>query len=118
MGPLMSLNKPATGSTVSARWYLWDGGFLAIGKSEGVIPPHSHHAIQIVVAIEGEVAIKGAHGDWRAGRGVIVRHDVEHSLAGNGVAAAMLFVDPEAYEGGWLRTALADDITVIPDTRA
>ena len=114
----MSLNKPAIGSTLSARWYLWDGGFLAIGKSEGVIPPHSHHAIQIVLAIEGEVAIKGAGGDWRAGRGVIVRHDVEHSFDGRGVLAAMLFVDPEAYEGAWLQTALVDDITVVPGGRA
>jgi len=29
----------------------------------------------------------------------------------------MIFVDPEAYEGAWLQTALADDITVIPDAR-
>ena len=59
------------------------GGFLAIGKSNwGVIPPHSHHAIQIVVAIEGDMAIKGARGDWRSGRGIIVRQDVEHCVAG------------------------------------
>ena len=45
---------------VSARWYLWEGGFLAIGKSDGIIPPHSHHAVQIVIAINGEVAIKSA----------------------------------------------------------
>ena len=44
-----------------------------------MIPPHSHHAIQIVLAVDGEMAIKGSHGDWHTGRGVIVRHDVEHS---------------------------------------
>ena len=114
----MSLNKPATESSVSARWYLWDGGFLAIGKSNwGVIPPHSHHAIQIVVAIEGEMAIKGARGDWRSGRGVIVRHDVEHSYDGKGAMGAMIFVDPESFEGGWLQTALTEDITVVPEAR-
>src|SRR5688572_20288820 len=115
----MSLNKPATESSVSARWYLWDGGFLAIGKSDwGVIPPHSHHAIQIVLAIEGEMAIKGARGDWRSGGGVIVRHDVEHSYDGKGATGAMIFVDPEAYEGGWLQAALAEDVTVVPEARA
>jgi hypothetical protein len=31
---------------VSARWYLWDGGFLAVGKGDGIIPPHSHHAMR------------------------------------------------------------------------
>ena len=113
------MNKPATGSTVSARWYLWDGGFLAVGKSNwGVIPPHAHHAIQIVVAIEGDMAIKGASGDWRSGRGLIVRHDVEHSYDGKGALGAMIFVDPESNEGVWLQTALAEDITVVPEARS
>jgi AraC family transcriptional regulator len=112
------LNKPATQSSPSARWYLWDGGFLALGKSNwGVIPPHSHHAIQIVIGIDGDMAIKGARGDWRIGRGIIVRHDVEHSYDGKGALGAMIFVDPESYEGTWLQTALAEDITVMPEAR-
>jgi AraC family transcriptional regulator len=115
----MSLNKPATGPSASARWYLWDGGFLAVGKADwGVIPPHSHHAIQIVVAIDGEMALKGARGDWCAGRGIIVRPDVEHSYDGKGALGAMIFVDPESYEGAWMQTALAEDITVVPEARS
>jgi AraC-like DNA-binding protein len=111
------LNKPATGPS-SARWYLWDGGFLAVGKSDwGVIPPHSHHAIQIVLAIDGTMAIKDARGDWRTGRGIIVRHDVEHSYDGKGALGAMIFVDPESYEGVWLQTALTEDVTVVPEAR-
>lgn len=35
------------------RWYLWDGGFLALGRSEGVFRPDAHHAIQIVIAMRG-----------------------------------------------------------------
>jgi AraC family transcriptional regulator len=104
-------------SAVSARWYLWDGGFLALGKSEGLIPPHSHHAIQIVVAIDGTVAVKGSQGEWRNGRGVIVRQDVEHSYEGKGSTGAMIFVDPESHEGVWLQTALAEDVTVVPEAR-
>lgn len=111
------MNKPATAS-VSARWYLWDGGFLAIGKAAwGVIPPHSHHAIQIVVGIDGDMALRGAAGDWRTGRGIIVRHDVEHSYDGKGTMGAMIFVDPESSEGAWLQTTLTEDITVVPETR-
>jgi AraC-like DNA-binding protein len=114
----MSLNKPAAASA-PPRWYLWDGGFLAIGKSDwGVIPPHSHHAIQIVIGIDQDMAIKGAGGHWRPGRGIIVRHDVEHSYDGKGALGAMIFVDPESYEGAWLQTALTEDITVVPDTRS
>jgi hypothetical protein len=41
------------------RWYLWEGGFLLIARAEGVVPAHAHHAIQIVVALDGMVAISG-----------------------------------------------------------
>lgn len=102
---------------VAARWYLWDGGFLAVGKSEGVVPAHAHHAIQVVIAIEGVLGIKGTRGDWREARGAIIRHDAEHSYDGKGASAAMLFVDPESSEGVWLRTALAEEITIVPDKR-
>src|SRR5688500_6802314 len=114
----MLLNKPATDSSVSARWYLWDGGFLAVGRSNwGIIPPHAHHAIQIVVAIDGEMAIKGTPDEWRMGRGIVVRHDVEHSYDGKGAMGAMIFVDPESSEGVWLQTALNEDVTVVPEAR-
>jgi AraC-like DNA-binding protein len=116
----MSLNKPATASPAPVRWYLWDGGFLAIGKADwGVIPPHAHHAIQVVIGIDADMAIKGPGADnWHAGRGIIVRHDVEHSYDGRGAWGAMLFVDPESHEGVWLQTALTDDVTVVPGARS
>ena len=99
------------------HWYLWDGGFLLVGRADVVVPPHAHHAIQIVFAIEGEVGIRGESGDWRMCRGAIVRPDVVHSFNANNALEAMLFVDPESAEGVWLQTALRDDITVVPDAR-
>lgn len=99
------------------RWYLWDGGFFALGKSQGVVPLHQHHAIQIVIGVEGEIAIKGKQGEWRSSRGVIVRPDVEHSFDGLGSLGAMVFVDPESVEGLWLRSSLGGDITVVPEAR-
>ena len=120
----MSLDEPsadpaATPSrwTGTPNWYLWDGGFAALGRSEGVVPPHDHHAIQIVVAIEGRIGIQGERGDWRMAPGIIVQPDVVHSYNGNGAVGAMIFVDPESAEGGWLKTSLRDDITVVPEAR-
>jgi AraC family transcriptional regulator len=98
-------------------WYLWDGGFVAIGRSEGLIPPHAHHAIQIVITVEGTVGIRGKRGDWRMGSGVAVRPDVVHSYNGNGAVGGMLFVDPESLEGAWLRSSLRDEITLVPSSR-
>ena len=99
------------------HWYLWEGGFLLIGRGQGIVPPHAHHAIQIVMAWEGRVAIRGQDDDWRQGPGVVVRPDAVHSFDAQGASAAMLFVDPESTEGTWLRTSLAHDITIVPEVR-
>jgi AraC-like DNA-binding protein len=120
----MFLNKPAAVAeggesrwSGTPSWYLWDGGFFAIGRGEGVVPPHAHHAIQIVIAVEGTVGIRGRRGDWRMGNGVAVRPDVVHSYNGNGAVGAMLFVDPESLEGVWLRSSLREEITLLPSSR-
>jgi AraC-like DNA-binding protein len=120
----MSLNKPAAAGDVAESrwsgapsWYLWDGGFFAIGRSQGVVPPHSHHAIQIVITTEGTVGIRGQRGDWRMGSGVAVGPDVVHSYNANGAVGAMLFVDPESLDGAWLRSSLRDEITLVPAPR-
>jgi AraC-like DNA-binding protein len=101
----------------SPRWYLWEGGFLLLAAAEGVVPPHAHHAIQIVIAADGEIAAKEDGGDWRAGRGVIVRQDTRHAFDGKGATGAMLFVDPESSEGTWLGTGLRENVTVISEAR-
>lgn len=99
------------------RWYLWDGGFLAMGCSEGVVPPHAHHAFQLVIAIDGKVGVKGARGEWRSGRGLVVPPDIEHSYDGLGAVGAMLFVDPESREGVWLRSTFKREIAFVPEER-
>ena len=99
------------------RWYLWEGGFLLIARAEGVVPAHAHHAIQIVVALDGLVAICGEDKRWRRGSGIIVQPDVVHSFDCSGAMGAMLFVDPESSEGMWLHRALEQEIAVVPDPR-
>ena len=121
----MSLNKPAaSGESDAARWsgapswYLWDGGFFVIGRSDGVVPPHAHHAIQIVIAFDGTVGIRSTHdADWRMASGIVVQPDVEHTYNANGAAGAMLFVDPESLEGAWIRSSLRGDVTLVPSSR-
>ena len=81
------------------------------------MPPHEHHAIQIVIAVDGTVGITGKKDNWRMAPGLIIRPDVVHSYNGNGAVGAMLFVDPESTEGVWLKTSLRDDITIVPATR-
>ena len=100
------------------HWYLWEGGFLLIGRGQGVVPPHMHHAIQIVVALEGVIAIRGAHDPWHQSRGIVVQQNVEHSFDALGSLGAMLFVDPESTEGRWLSSTLDAEITLVSEARA
>lgn len=111
--------KTGSGVQVSETviWYIWDSGFLAMGRARGVVPPHEHHGIQIVLAMEGEIAICGKDERWRTGRGLVIGSDVEHSFDACGALSAMLFVDPESTEGVWLRSSLRDDITLVSDQR-
>src|SRR5262249_20820222 len=99
------------------RWYLWEGGFLLIGRAQGVVPPHAHHAIQIVIALDGALAICGEDEEWRHGPGIIVGADTVHSFDAQGSLGAMLFVDPESSEGVWLNVSFAQKIAIVPTER-
>jgi len=99
------------------RWYLWEGGFLLTARAQGVVPAHAHHAIQIVIAFDGCLAIRGTDVDWREAGGIVVRPDAEHSFDCNGAFGTMIFVDPESTEGAWLSASLRDAITIVPRAR-
>ncbi len=99
------------------HWYLWEGGFLLIASADGVVQSHAHHAIQIVIALDGSIGICGQDEEWREGKGIIVQPDIVHSFNCKGALGAMIFVDPESGEGRWLQTALTQKITIVPDAR-
>ena len=99
------------------RWYLWEGGFLLTARAQGVVPSHAHHAIQIVLALDGRVAIYSKDDGWREGRRFVVRADAEHAFDCNGALGVMVFVDPESREGAWLSASLCQDLTTVPDAR-
>lgn len=116
----MEWQRPDSARTPAAwvpRWYLWDGGFLVLGTSGGEVPPHEHHAIQVTLALDRDVAIRDATGPWREGRGVIVQPDVVHGFDGRGATGAMVFVEPESFEGQWLRASLTEPISLVPEAR-
>ena len=111
-----------TGMPVS-RWYFWDGGFLAVGYSTGVVPPHSHHAIQMCVGIEGPVKLRAGDGAWHEYDAAAVQPDVEHSFESLGTLGCMVLIDPESLEGRWLQSSLKQPITPmlparLPEARA
>jgi AraC-like DNA-binding protein len=116
-----TIERPTAGDkpqwSGAPRWYLWDGGFFAVGKSEGVVPAHTHHAIQIVISLDLPVGIAGEGEEWRYGRGIVVPPDVTHRYDANGSTGAMMFVDPESLEGVWLQATIGERIAIVPEAR-
>ncbi len=95
------------------RAYLWEGGWIAISKASTVFPPHSHHAVQIILSLNVPVLIHAGDGEWRSVRGAIVRADAPHSLDPCGAVVVFLYVDPESREGRWLSRSLQGPITTV-----
>jgi AraC-like DNA-binding protein len=98
-----------------ARWYLWDGGFLTMGRGgpAGLVPPHVHHAIQITLGLDAPIGHREPGAEWGVYGGAIVAPDVEHEFDPRGSLLAIVFVDPESHEGRWLRRSLRAPITEI-----
>jgi AraC family transcriptional regulator len=97
------------------RAYIWDGGWIGIGRSSGgtIVPPHAHHAIQITISLDEPIRFRAGEGDWLTCRGAVVLPDEVHSFDPAGAVAAMLFVDPESREGRWLRRSYGEPINEI-----
>ena len=116
-----SLSSAAPTLPWEARWFLWDGGFLAVGVSTGTVPPHAHHAIQIAFGLDRDVALRVCEGgewsEWLVARAILVRPDGEHSFDGLGALTAMLFLDPETIEGRWLLAGNAEPMQPVAPAR-
>lgn len=97
----------------SALVYFWDGGWLGIGRGRGVVPPHSHHAVQISVGLDGPLRVRDGDEAWRECRAAAVLPDAEHSFDPCARQVAMLFVEPESREGRWLRDSLRAPVTDV-----
>jgi len=108
------LNKPAALTGWRALVYFWDGGWLGVGwGGSGTVPPHSHHAAQISIGLDGPIAMRPGDGEWQELRAGAVQPDAEHAFDPRGRKVAMLFVDPESHEGRWLSRSLKHVITEL-----
>ena len=98
------------------RVMLWNGGSLWIGREGGVARPHAHHAIQVTLALSGQVLLSAADdGAWREYAGAIVMPDRPHRFDGQGCDVAMIFVEPETAHGQALKARYAaHDISALP----
>jgi len=89
---------PVTGA--GARVCVWEGGSVWIGRSAEPDKPHGHQAIQVTIALTGQVRVRGRTAEWSTERAVIVPRNVKHAFdrTASGLVAT-IFVDPESPEG-------------------
>lgn len=92
------------------RVLIWNGGSLWIGRDAGFSDTHAHHAIQISLALTGEVRFKSAaRGQWRSYGAALIPPHHPHLFDGGGESVAQLFVEPETAQGHALLAGRAAD---------
>jgi AraC-like DNA-binding protein len=107
------------------RMVFWEGACLwVLGKRPGDPPypktsPHSHHAVQVTLALEGSFTLEGRDNQAAGVVAAAVAPDVEHTFEAHGDAVAHLFVDPDGHAGRELHRALfsTGDVVAITSSR-
>lgn len=96
--------------------YLWQGGSLWIGRSNGTTDTHVHHAIQISLALEGSFRLKTpADPDWRSFTAAVIPCHQPHVFSTTEAIVATTFVEPESSEGRILLERFgADQVAALP----
>ncbi len=79
------------------RVLVWQGGSLWIGMVYRN-QPHSHHGLQIGVALDGDLMFESQR-EWRPYRLAVIPSKVKHAIDGEGRLAAQIFVEPQSPEG-------------------
>ena len=80
------------------------------GRSE----PHMHHGMHLVLAKEGELAIRvGKERAFRRSAGILTAPDVAHELDASGVDMLLVFLDPESLAGTALREVIAGPLRLL-----
>lgn len=104
------------------RMVFWEGACLwVLGKRPGDPPYpktsfHSHHAVQVTLALEGSFTLEGREKHAAGVVAAAVAPDVEHAFEAHGDAVAHLFVDPDGHAGRELQRSLFSTDNVVPIT--
>ena len=80
---------------------------------------HAHHALHLMLAVDGELRARGRGGRWLRGAGVLTAPDVMHAIDARGSEIVLVFLDPESELGATLADALRGELRMLtPAERA
>lgn len=93
----------------------WPAAVIAWGRGF-VSAKHKHHSVQLVMAFEGSLRIRGGPiRRWIHCGGALVRSDTPHEVDASESQALFAFVDPESDLGTAVGDNLVEDITPLKD---
>lgn len=86
----------------------WNGGCLMIGTGGGVVAPHAHYAIQLVIGAPAGLRVQfGRHAPWQDCAAALVPSRATHTIDVSACPwTAVIFVEPDTPEGRALTARL------------
>ncbi len=93
----------------------WTGGGLFIGRGGGLVAPHAHYAIQLVIGAPSGLQVQsGRRGQWAPCDGALVPSRAVHSIdVASCDWSAVVFIEPETPEGRALSARLGGQIEFL-----
>jgi AraC-like DNA-binding protein len=89
---------------------------LATRGPGGMTDVHAHHAMHLVVARHGPIAVRNESGQpFGEARGVLTAPDVPHALDARGREVLVVFIDPESAAGARIVATAGGSICLLAD---
>lgn len=91
---------------------LWPAAMIVWGPAYAS-SGHAHHCVQLVIALQGSVRVRGRDAAWNSCGAVLIRPDAHHEVEARNTTVLIAFVEPESDLGAALAERLKQDITPI-----
>ncbi|WP_434389920.1 helix-turn-helix domain-containing protein [Melittangium boletus] len=79
---------------------------------------HAHHALHLVLGLDGPLRVRSEGGPWESMAGVLTAPDVPHALDAEGRQVLLVFLDPESEVGAALAARLSGPLRALsPEER-
>ena len=69
--------------------------FLGYVGPLGRTEPHSHHAVQVALGLDGPICLRDGDGRTEQGQAAVIPRDVSHAIVEPTKQALLLYVNPE-----------------------
>jgi AraC-like DNA-binding protein len=98
----------------TGRRVVWHGGSTWVGHTEEKTDFHSHHMIQLTLALsDGAVRFKVPDHDWVSYSATIIAAHEPHAFEARGQLVALIFVEPESHAGRVLRERFPHGVNAL-----